>query len=114
MNKVVLELKNVVKSYSMGERTLNALENLSFSIHTNDFISIIGPSGSGKSTLLHILGLLDSPTTGHVYIDGVETSRMSDDEKARVRGKKIGFVFQTFNLIPSLTALENVRSEERR
>lgn len=108
MPKAVLELKNVVKSYQMGERTLNALEDLSLTILENDFISIVGPSGSGKSTLLHILGLLDSPTSGKVYVDGIETSKLDDDSKAKVRGKKIGFVFQTFNLIPSLTALENV------
>ena len=108
MNKVVLELKNLVKTYQMGDRMLHALEEVSLCIYQNDFISIVGPSGSGKSTLLHILGLLDSPTSGQIYVDGIETSKLSDDEKAFVRGKKIGFVFQTFNLIPSLTALENV------
>jgi putative ABC transport system ATP-binding protein len=77
-------------------------------IKKGEFLSILGPSGSGKSTLLHIMGLLDSPTSGNRFIDGIETSRMSEDEQARVRGVKIGFVFQTFNLIPSLTALENV------
>ncbi len=93
----------------MGEGVrVHALRGVNFEIHKGDYISILGPSGSGKSTLLHILGLLDVPTKGRVIIDGIDTSSMNDDERAHVRGHKIGFVFQTFNLIPSLSAIENV------
>ncbi|MBU0531943.1 ABC transporter ATP-binding protein [Candidatus Micrarchaeota archaeon] len=93
----------------MGEGIeVHALRGVDLQVFQNDFISIIGPSGSGKSTLLHIMGLLDTPTSGKRYIDGIETSQMNEDEQASVRGNKIGFVFQTFNLISSLTALENV------
>ncbi|MFH0737678.1 MAG: ABC transporter ATP-binding protein [Candidatus Micrarchaeota archaeon] len=109
MKDEVLRLDRIWKSYKMGQGiTVDALRGLDLVIKKGEFVSILGPSGSGKSTLLHIMGLLDSPTSGKRYIDGIETSRMSEDEQARVRGIKIGFVFQTFNLIPSLTALENV------
>jgi len=107
--KEVLRLENVNKVYNTGGGDFNALRDLSLSIKKGDFISILGPSGSGKSTLLHIMGLLDSPTTGKVFVDSIETSRMSQLERARIRGSKIGFVFQSFNLIPGLTALENVK-----
>jgi putative ABC transport system ATP-binding protein len=108
-NKEVLRLEDITKVYHMGEGIeVHALRGVNLKIFENDFITVIGPSGSGKSTLLHVLGLLDSPTTGKRYVDGVDTTEMNDDEQARVRGAKIGFIFQTFNLIPSLTALENV------
>jgi putative ABC transport system ATP-binding protein len=107
--KEVLRLEDIRKVYHMGDHiTVEALKDIDMVIHQNELVSIIGPSGSGKSTLLHIMGLLDSPTSGKRYIDGIETSTMDDEEQARIRGEKIGFVFQTFNLIPSLTALENV------
>ncbi len=107
--KEVLRLEDIRKVYRMGDSiTVEALKGVDMIIHQNELVSIIGPSGSGKSTLLHIMGLLDSPTSGKRYIDGIETSTMNDDEQARIRGEKIGFVFQTFNLIPSHTALENV------
>ncbi len=108
IRNALVELKNVIKTYRTGERDLNALDNLSLSVCNGDFITILGPSGCGKSTLLHILGLLDTPTSGSVLIDGLNANSFSDEKKSRIRGQKIGFVFQTFNLIPSLTALENV------
>lgn len=106
---VILSLENITKVYHMGEGIeVQALRGVNLKIYHNDIVSVIGPSGSGKSTLLHIMGLLDTPTSGKRYVDGIETSEMSENEQARVRGEKIGFVFQTFNLVPSLTALENV------
>ncbi len=104
----ILELKQVWKTYKMGEEKIHALRDFTLTIHHGDYMSIIGPSGSGKSTLLHMLGLLDVPTQGQVLIDGADVNLMSSDQLARVRGMKIGFVFQVFNLVPSLTAVENV------
>jgi putative ABC transport system ATP-binding protein len=107
--KEVLKLEDIWKVYRMGEGVrVEALRGVNLSIRQNEFSSILGPSGSGKSTLLHIIGLLDSPTSGRRYIDGTETSAMNEEAQARVRGRKIGFVFQTFNLVQSLTTLENV------
>lgn len=104
--KEIMKLQDISKTYFMGEGIkVKALTDVDLTIRENEYVSILGPSGSGKSTLLHIMGLLDTPTSGKRYIDGVETSTMTSDEQARIRGKKIGFVFQTFNLIPSLTAL---------
>lgn len=109
MTKDVLRLENIWKVYHMGEGVkVEALRGVNLAVRQNEFASILGPSGSGKSTLLHIIGLLDSPTSGKRFVDGTETSRMSEDEQARVRGRKIGFVFQTFNLVSSLTTIENV------
>ncbi len=109
MVKDVLRLEKITKVYNMGQGvSVEALAGLDLTIKENEFTSILGPSGSGKSTLLHIIGLLDSPTSGKRYVDGIETSTMNENEQARVRGDKIGFVFQTFNLISSLSALENV------
>ncbi len=106
--KVVLKLEDVSKIYSMGQSKLSALDKINLSVKKGEFICILGPSGSGKSTLLHIIGLLDTPTSGLRYVDGIETSKIPEYEQARIRGKKIGFVFQRFNLIPSLSAVENV------
>ncbi len=107
--KRIIELKDVSKIYDMGEgNTVNALQNLSMHVHKGEHISILGPSGSGKSTLLHMIGLLDVPTSGRICLDGHCIDELSEDERAYVRGKKIGFVFQTYNLINSLSALENV------
>lgn len=107
--KEIMRLEKIKKIYHMGEDIhVHALRGVDLSVYDNDFISIVGPSGSGKSTLLHIMGLLDTPTSGKRYIDEIETSKMDEDHQARIRGEKIGFVFQTFNLIPSLSALENV------
>lgn len=105
---VVLRAENVKKIYEMDSVKVNALNSVSLSIKKGEFISIMGPSGSGKTTLLDILSALLRPTEGEVYIDGKAISKMDDNELARIRGKKIGFVFQTFNLIPRMTALENV------
>lgn len=103
----VIRLENVWKVYKEGVETV-ALRGVDLSIEEGEYVSIMGPSGSGKSTLMHIMGLLDTPTRGKVYIEGRDVSRMNEDERARIRRKKIGFVFQAYNLIPSLTAVENV------
>lgn len=104
----VMELKDVWKIYDIGEVKVEALRGVSFNVEDGEYVIIIGPSGSGKSTLLQILGCLDKPTKGQVYIENMEVSKMNDRELARVRNKKIGFVFQSFNLLPKLSALENV------
>ncbi len=104
----VLELKEVWKIYKTGEIEVNALRNVSLKIHKGEYLAILGPSGSGKSTFLHIAGLLDKPTKGEVLFKGKRVSTLDDDELSRIRGEEIGFVFQAFNLIPHLTALENV------
>ncbi|MFH1785032.1 MAG: ABC transporter ATP-binding protein [Candidatus Micrarchaeota archaeon] len=106
--KEVLRLNNVNKIYDMGAVKVRALDGANLVVNQGEMVCIVGPSGSGKSTLLHIMGLLDTPTSGYRYIDGIETAKMSEAEQARIRGRKIGFVFQKFNLIPSFTALENV------
>jgi len=104
----VIELDNVNKTYRMDEVEVPVLKNINLKITRKDFVSIMGPSGSGKSTLLQMIGALDKPTSGRVLIDEMDLSRLSEIEIARTRGKKIGFVFQTFNLYPTLNALENV------
>lgn len=106
--KPVIELEGVSKVYQLDSVQVPALNNVSLKIRKKDFVSIMGPSGSGKSTLLHMIGALDKPTSGKVYIDGTNLSKLTSDELTRIRGKKIGFVFQFFNLYPTLTALENV------
>lgn len=106
-DRVVLELRDICKHYGKGHSLVKALDKISFMVYEGEYIVIIGPSGSGKSTLLNIMGLLDEPTSGEIYVGGVNTVAMSDDKKAEIRNKKIGFVFQMYNLIPSLTALEN-------
>jgi putative ABC transport system ATP-binding protein len=104
----VLDIRDVKKIYKMGETEVHALRGVNLQIFDGDFVTVIGPSGSGKSTLLHIMGALDRPTSGSVYLDGDNVSKLSDRELAKARGKKIGFVFQFFQLVPSLTAQENV------
>jgi len=103
-----MHLKNVSKIYGEGENRTVALQDVNLEIKRNEFVTILGPSGSGKSTLLHIIGLLDKPTSGSVLFSGKNTTSYNDDELSHFRNKKIGFVFQAFNLIPSLTAFENV------
>ncbi len=105
---VLIELKGIVKKYEMGEEVLYALNNVSFSVEKNEYLAIMGPSGSGKSTLMNILGCLDTPTEGEYILDGKYVSDMSDRELAYIRNKQIGFVFQTFNLLPRSDALHNV------
>jgi putative ABC transport system ATP-binding protein len=106
--KSVIKLDNVSKTYRMDSVSVDALRNVSLDIKQGEFVSIMGSSGSGKSTLLHLLGTLDKPTEGIVYLDGEDISKLSSEKLARTRGKKIGFVFQFFNLYPTLTARENV------
>lgn len=103
-----IQLKSLYKVYSQGTDKVYALNNLSFEIEKGEFVVILGPSGSGKSTLLHILGGLDNPTEGEVVVDGVNIAGYSDDELAKYRRSDVGFVFQAFNLLPSLTAIENI------
>lgn len=105
---VVIELKNVEKHYHMGEVIVKAVDGISFKVHKGEFVAIMGPSGSGKSTLMNLVGSLDVPTKGYIYLDGEDISTMEESDLAQVRGKKIGFIFQSFNLIPNLTAKENV------
>src|SRR4030042_3660487 len=109
MSEVILETKDLNKHYESGkENMVKALQGVSLQIQKGEFIAIIGPSGSGKSTLMHILGALDKPTSGQVLLDGEEISKKKISTLYKIRGRKIGFVFQGFNLIPTLTALENV------
>jgi putative ABC transport system ATP-binding protein len=104
----MIELRDVWRLYHMGEETINALAGINLEISQGEFVSIVGPSGSGKSTLLHIIGGLDSPTRGSILVDGQDLSKASDKELSSYRNKKVGFVFQTFNLQPTYNALENV------
>lgn len=104
----MIELKNAHKIYPMGEISVQALRGLDLTIKPGEFVAIMGPSGSGKSTLMHLLGCLDLPSNGIVQLDGKDVTKLDEDTLAQIRGKKIGFVFQTFNLIPTLTAQENV------
>lgn len=104
----LLELNNVSKHYQMGEETVKALDGATFSIEEGDFVAILGPSGSGKSTLMHLLGFLDSPTSGEIIFDGTPAGRMNADRRAAIRSGKLGFVFQSFNLLPRLNVLRNV------
>lgn len=105
---VVLELRDVVKTYTSGNTTFNALDGVSLQIHQGEFVSITGPSGSGKSTLMHIIGLLDTPTTGQVLLEGRDISRLNETELAKIRNVTLGFVFQQFNLLAKTSSLENV------
>jgi putative ABC transport system ATP-binding protein len=107
-HKVVMDVQNITKSLPLGRERIDILKGISFQIMSGEFVSIVGPSGSGKSTLLGIIAGLDNPTTGQVLIDGVDITRMSEGKLAAVRNSKIGMVFQAFNLIPTLTAQENV------
>ena len=104
----MIECKNLVKTYRNGDVETVALKDVSFRIEKGEFVAIIGPSGSGKSTLMHILGALDSPTSGQYFLDGAEVSKLNDDELSDLRRNKIGFVFQAFNLLPRATVLRNV------
>ncbi len=104
----LIEIKDVYKIYNPGENEVHALDGVSMTIEKGEFVAIIGQSGSGKSTLMNMLGLLDTCTSGEYYMDGIDVSNMTDDQLSEIRNKKIGFIFQGFNLIPSLTALGNV------
>src|SRR5512144_3027848 len=104
----LVELRNVSKIYRLGEEEIRALDDVSLDIELGEFISIIGPSGSGKSTLMHILGCLDSPSSGTIKLDEIMIEKASGRQLAAIRNQKIGFVFQFFNLLPKLTVLQNV------
>jgi putative ABC transport system ATP-binding protein len=104
----MIEVRNITKVYKTGGVENKVLKNISFSINEGEFVAIIGPSGSGKSTLMHILGCLDTPTSGQYFFEGKDISKLFDDELADIRRKKIGFVFQSFNLLPRATVLRNV------
>ena len=104
----IISIQNVSKIYTTGDIETKALDNVSFDIKKGEFVAIMGPSGSGKSTLMHILGALDKPTLGKYILDGSDVSNLTDDELSEVRNKKIGFVFQAFNLLPRTSAIKNV------
>lgn len=104
----MIEIKNIKKTYKTGDNETHALRGVSFTIEDGEFVAIMGPSGSGKSTLMHILGALDTPTSGSYKLDRHDVSKLSDDELADIRRNRIGFVFQSFNLLPRATALRNV------
>lgn len=104
----MIKIENMYKTYKMGTTEVHALDGVSLHIRPKEFIAIAGPSGSGKSTLMNMIGCLDAPTSGTYYLDGHEVSKLREDDLAEIRNKKIGFIFQGFNLLPKLTALENV------
>lgn len=108
MQSLIIHLESISKSYFMGKQALPVLKGVTLDIQKNEYVALMGPSGSGKSTLMNILGCLDSPTSGTYILNGQDVSQMPDDDLAEVRNKEIGFVFQQFNLLPRLTAAENV------
>ena len=108
MTPVIIHLENIRKSYFMGSLALEVLKGINLNIYKNEYVALMGPSGSGKSTLMNILGCLDSPTAGTYILNGHDASKMEDAELAQIRNKEIGFVFQQFNLLPRLSAVENV------
>src|SRR3989338_4545152 len=108
MPKSVINLENVWKTYTIGKIEVNALQGLTLDVKNGEFLAIMGPSGSGKSTAVNMIGCLDVPTKGKISLDGHDISKLSESELAQIRGKKIGFIFQQFNLVQTLTAMENV------
>lgn len=104
----VISLKGIERSFQIGEEVVKALRSVDLSINRNEYVALMGPSGSGKSTLMNILGCLDTPSSGEYFLNGTDVSKMSDNELAAIRNKEIGFIFQTFNLLPKSTALDNV------
>jgi putative ABC transport system ATP-binding protein len=108
MGNKIIELQNLVKTYKIGDSEVRALRGVSYTVDEGDFLAIMGPSGSGKSSLMNILGCLDKPTSGTYFLEGQDVSTFDKNELARVRNRKVGFVFQTFNLLSRTTALENV------
>src|ERR1700747_3304562 len=105
---VVIRIEQITKEYLMGEMTVRALKGVDLLVHRNEYVAIMGPSGSGKSTLMNMIGCLDTPTTGRYELNGSDVALMEDDQLAEIRNKEIGFVFQTFNLLPRSTSLQNV------
>lgn len=108
MAKEIIKIENLKRYFKVGDETVKALRGVSFTIHEGEFVTIMGTSGSGKSTLLNTLGCLDTPTSGEYYLDGIAVKGMGKNERARIRNRKIGFIFQNYNLLPKTTALENV------
>lgn len=108
MKPSIIEIKGITRNFSLGSEVVYVLKGIDLSIAQGDYVALMGPSGSGKSTLMNLLGCLDTPTSGNYILNGKDVSQMSDDELAGIRNKEIGFVFQTFNLLPRTTALDNV------
>ncbi len=108
MNQEIIKLQNVCKRFQMGDSVVNAACDINLNIKKGDFIAIVGPSGSGKSTMMNLVGALDLASDGEIFLDGRDIEHLEESELAQIRGRKIGFIFQTFNLIPTLTALGNV------
>ncbi|WP_431158332.1 ABC transporter ATP-binding protein [Winogradskyella poriferorum] len=108
MSDNVIEIRNIIRDFKLGQETVHVLKGIDLDIKKGEYVAIMGPSGSGKSTLMNLLGCLDTPTAGSYKLNGKDVSQMSDDELAEIRNTEIGFVFQTFNLLPRTTALENV------
>lgn len=106
--EAIIQVEALRKTYHMGTQTVNALQSVDLKIYKNDYVALMGPSGSGKSTLMNLLGCLDTPSAGNYFLDNINVSTMEDEELAEIRNKKIGFIFQTFNLLPRLSALGNV------
>jgi putative ABC transport system ATP-binding protein len=108
MSRSLIQIEGLTRRYPMGDTTVDALRGVSFTVEVGEYVAIVGPSGSGKSTLMNLIGCLDTPTSGRYVLDGVEVSALEDDDLADIRNQKIGFVFQTFNLLASQSALDNV------
>lgn len=108
MSQPIIEIKGITRDFQMGTETVNVLKGIDLTINKGEYVALMGPSGSGKSTLMNLLGCLDTPTSGRYILNGKPVSQMRDDELAGIRNKEIGFVFQTFNLLPRTTALDNV------
>jgi putative ABC transport system ATP-binding protein len=108
MNDPIIRIRDLTREYAMGSEIIHALRGVTLDIQRNEYVAIMGPSGSGKSTMMNLLGCLDTPSSGEYWLNGQEVSRLTDDALARVRNREIGFVFQTFNLLPRATALHNV------
>ena len=108
MSQEIIRLNDIARHFVVGTETVKALRSITLTINKNEFVALMGPSGSGKSTLMNLLGCLDTPTSGNYFLNGNDVSKLNDNQLAEIRNKEIGFIFQTFNLLPRSTALENV------